>query len=64
MLEFAALTYGVLATFVVNSARRNRREERANPPILTLFGFLLMAFSMAMSVMLIGYVGYQHLAIA
>jgi len=64
MFEFAALTYGVLATFVMSSAHRNRREERANPPILNHFGVLLMAFSFAMSVMLIGYVGYQHLAIA
>ena len=63
MLEIAALTYGALATFVMASINRNRREERANPPILTVFGLLLMAFSIAMSTILITYVGYEHLAI-
>jgi membrane glycosyltransferase len=63
MLEIAALTYGALATFVMASVNRNRREERANPPILTMFGLLIMAFSLAMSAILIGYVGYEHLAI-
>ena len=62
MFAFAALTYGMLASFVMASVSRNRREARANPPILNLFGWTLMAFSMAMAAMLIGSIGYGTLA--
>ena len=58
MFEFAALTYGVIASFVMASASRNRREARSHPPILMLFGWLLMAFSLTMGVGLLGYAGY------
>ena len=58
MFEFAALTYGVIATFVMASAHRNRRDARRNPPLLALFGWLLMAFSLSVGVGLLGYAGY------
>jgi len=58
MFEFAALTYGVIATFVMASTSRNRREARNNPPLLTLFGWVLMAFSLSVGVGLLGYCGY------
>jgi hypothetical protein len=59
MFEFAALTYGVIASFVMASVSRNRREARAHPPLLLGFGWLLMAFSLTVGVGLFGYCGYQ-----
>ena len=59
MFEFAALTYGVIASFVMTSANRNRREARRNPAILALFGWALMAFSLTVGVGLFGCAGYQ-----
>ena len=61
MFEFAALTYGVIASFVMASANRNRREARKNPPLLSLFGWVLMAFSLSVGVGLLGYCGYSAL---
>jgi hypothetical protein len=58
MFEFAALTYGVIASFVMASVNRNRRDARKNPPLLNLFGWLLMAFSLSLGVGLLGYAGY------
>jgi len=64
MLEFAALTYGALASFVMASLRRNRRDQIENPQILVMFGLGLFGFSLVMGALLIGYVGYQQLAVA
>lgn len=61
MFEFAALTYGVIVSFVMASTSRNRREARANPPILTAFGWTLMTFSATTGVGLLGYCGYHAL---
>ncbi|WP_174273431.1 hypothetical protein [Sphingomonas bacterium] len=55
MLEFATLTYGMLASFVVASASRNRREARTDPLILTVFAWVLLSFSGATGAMLLGY---------
>ena len=62
MFEFAALTYGVLASFVMTSMTRNRRDARRNSATLTLFGWALMAFSVSSGTMLFGYAGYAALA--
>jgi len=61
MTEMAALAYGLLATFVMQSIHRNRREARANPAILTLFAWGLLGFSGALGVILIGYAGLKAL---
>ena len=61
MFEFAALTYGLTASFVMASAHRNRREARNNPLLLTVFGWMLMAFSLSAGVGLLGYAGYSAL---
>lgn len=61
MFEFAALTYGMIVTFVMASTSRNRREARNNPPLLTLFGWTLMTFSATTGVGLLGYCGYHAL---
>ena len=61
MFEFAAFTYGVLASFVLASISNNKKAERANPRIVTLFGWGLMAFSMTLSLLLTGWVAYQSI---
>jgi flagellar biosynthesis protein FliQ len=62
MFEVAALFYGVLASFIMASTSRNKREARHNPPIVQLFGWAMMAFSAAMGAMLLGYVAWRLLA--
>ncbi len=57
MIEVAALTYGVLASFVIGAADRNRKHARANPPQVHALGWLLMSFSGASGVALLGYAG-------
>lgn len=52
MFEFAAFTYGLLASFVLASIGNNARAERPNPRILTLFGWGLMAFSLTLALAL------------
>jgi hypothetical protein len=55
MLEFAVFTFGMLASFVLSGLGRNKKAQRANPPILRYMGLVLMGFSGAMGVMLLGY---------
>ena len=62
MFEFAALTYGVIASFVMASFSRNRREARQHPLLLLGFGWMLMAFSMTVGLGLLAYCGYHALA--
>jgi choline-glycine betaine transporter len=64
MIQFAALIYGVLASFIVSSATRNRREARDNPPELTLFAWALMSFSAATGALLLGYAGMKAAGVA
>jgi hypothetical protein len=59
MFEFAAFTYGVLASFVLASINSNSRANRASPAIVTLFGWGLMAFSLTLSLLLSGWIAYQ-----
>lgn len=57
MMEVAVLCYGMVASFVMASFSRNKREQQPNPAILNLFGWLLLSFSAAIAVMLIGWAG-------
>jgi uncharacterized membrane protein len=59
MFEFAAFTYGVLASFVLASLNSNKRANRANPPVVSMFGWGLMAFSLTLSLLLSGWVVYK-----
>jgi len=61
MFELVAVTYSVIASFVVASAARNRRNARNNPPILELFGWLLMTFSGTTGVGLLACAAYSAL---
>ena len=62
MFEFAALTYGLLASFVMASVDRNRRTAQRNPPVLMLFGYVLMAFSATVGAGLLAYTSYHAIA--
>ena len=64
MIQFAALFYGVMASFIGSSASHNRREARANPPVLMLFAWALMSFSAATGVILLGYAGLKATGVA
>ena len=45
MFEFAALTYGVLASVILSAAQRNRKLARPHPPLLLYVGYLLCGVS-------------------
>lgn len=59
MFEVAALTYGMLTSFVLASISNNLKAHRANPRIVTMFGWGLMAFSATLSLLLTGWVAWQ-----
>jgi len=62
MFEFAAFTYGILASFVLASISNNKRANRETPRIVNLFGWGLMAFSLTLSMLLSGWVVYRTVA--
>ena len=45
MLQFAILVYGLLLSFVLTSAARNRRDGRAHAPMLVYVGYVLCGIS-------------------
>lgn len=45
MMEFAALTYGLLASVILTAAQRNRKLARPHPPMLLYVGHLLCGLS-------------------
>lgn len=62
MFETIFFTYGLLASFVLSGAERNRKLQRANPPMLEHCGYVLLGCSAGLSVMLFGLAGWQALA--
>ena len=61
MFEFAALTYGVLASVILSAAQRNRKLARPHPPLLLYAGYLLCGLSAGIAVIL-GYIGLSQFA--
>ncbi|MET4895637.1 hypothetical protein RN629_00515 [Sphingomonadaceae bacterium jetA1] len=55
MLEFAVFTFGMLASFLLSGLRRNKKAQRANPPMLHHMGLVMMGFSGTMGILLLGY---------
>ncbi len=53
MLGSIVFTYGMLASFVLSGASRNRRLHRPNPPILAYVGYVLCGLSGGLSLMLL-----------
>jgi hypothetical protein len=52
MFEFAALTYGLLASIVLSAAQRNRKLARPHPPMLVYVGYLLCGLSAGLAIAL------------
>ncbi|SFS06107.1 hypothetical protein [Sphingomonas jatrophae] len=61
MLEAVAVTYTFIASFVLASAERNRRQQRPHARQLEFFGRLLMALSLTLSVLLGGWAAWSRL---
>jgi hypothetical protein len=61
MFEAIFFTYGLLASFVLSGATRNRKLKRANPPLLEYCGHVLFGCSAALSVMLFGLAAWHLL---
>ncbi|UAK23733.1 hypothetical protein [Sphingomonas nostoxanthinifaciens] len=62
MFEFAALTYGVLVSFILSSVSSNRRQARRNSAMLNMFGWGIMSFSFAAALIIVSYLSYQALS--
>lgn len=54
MVEFAALTYGLLASVILSAAQRNRKMARPHPPLLLYVGYLLCGLSIGAALILLG----------
>ena len=52
MLGAIVFTYGMLASFVLSGASRNRRMRRPNPPILAYVGYVMCGLSGGLATML------------
>jgi hypothetical protein len=55
-------TYGMLVSFVLSGASRNRKLQRSNPRILENFGYVLLGCSAALSATLFCYAAWLYLA--
>lgn len=58
MIEAVALTFGMLVSFVLTGATRNRKLRRPNPPMLTHLGYVLVGICACVSVLALGYAGW------
>ncbi|MCP1468797.1 hypothetical protein J3E64_000464 [Sphingobium sp. OAS761] len=61
MVEFAALTYGLLTSVILSAAQRNRRLRQPHPPMLCYAGYLLCGLS-AGAALALGYVALSQLS--
>lgn len=53
MMEFAALTYGLLASVILSAAQRNHKLARPHPPLLLYLGYLLCGLSAGLALALV-----------
>ncbi|WHO38124.1 hypothetical protein PMI04_016380 [Sphingobium sp. AP49] len=53
MMEFAALTYGLLASVILSAAKRNRKLNKPHPPLLLYMGYLLCGLSAGLAIVLV-----------
>ncbi len=58
MIEAVALTYGMLLSFVLSGASRNRKLARANPPVLMYIGYVLFGITCSVAAMAATYVAW------
>lgn len=59
MVGAVVFTYGLLTSFVLSGASRNRKLQRPNPAILNHVGYVLFGMSAGGSVLLTGYAAWQ-----
>ena len=52
MFGAIVFTYGLLTSFVLSGASRNRKLQRPNPPMLTYVGYVCFGFSVGLSVLM------------
>lgn len=52
MMEFAALTYGLLASVILSAAQRNRNLAQPHPPMLLYAGYLVCGVSAGLALAL------------
>lgn len=58
MIEAVALTYGMLLSFVLTGASRNRKLARANPPMLMYIGYVLFGVTCSVVLMAASYAAW------
>ena len=58
MIEAVALTYGMLLSFVLTGASRNKKLSRANPPVLMYVGYVLFGITCSVAVMAATYAAW------
>ncbi len=61
MVEFAAVTYGLLMSFVFSSLHTNERRAQPTPAIMVAVGYFLCGVSATLAACLVGLAGYQLL---
>lgn len=64
MIEFAALTYGMLLSFVFSSLRANQKRQQKNPAIMVMIGYFLVGVTAVISAALFGLAAHYVLASA
>jgi len=52
MFGAIVFTYGLLTSFVLSGASRNRKLQRPNPPMLVHIGYVCFGFSIGLSVLM------------
>lgn len=52
MFEFAALSYGLLASVILSAAQRNRKLAQPHPPLLLYMGYLMCGVSAGIAIAL------------
>jgi hypothetical protein len=52
MFGAIVFTYGLLTSFVLSGASRNRKLHRPNPPMLTYIGYVCLGFSIGLSTLM------------
>ncbi len=52
MFEFAALSYGLLASVILSAAQRNRKLAKPHPPLLLYMGYLMCGVSAGVAIAL------------
>jgi hypothetical protein len=61
MVEFAAITYGVVASFVFSALHQNEKRGQPHPKAMVAIGYFLVGSSAAISAALCGVAARQFM---